>query len=61
MCDQGLIINSFLDGVKFGAQTAEQLKAKYASGTFAMPFAAYTDSYSLFSWLCAKQYKIPVD
>ena len=61
MVESGTIISAFIEEVRRGPATAEMLKKMIENGENTIPCDAYTDSYSLYSYLASVHLKYPAE
>jgi len=61
MVDTAAILNGMFHELRYGCMSAEELKEVREQGKFALPLHAFTDSYSIYSYLKAQHAKLPAD
>ena len=61
MIEQGTVISAFVEEVRKGPGSAESLMNMLRNGQNTIPCEAYTDSYSLFSYLASQHLKYPTE
>ena len=61
MADMAVILLGFLEEVRIGPTTAEQLRKLKDDGGYSTPFDMYTDSFSIFSYLRTQHLKFPAE
>ena len=61
MVDMAAILLGFMEEVRRGPQTAEQLKQIHDTGDYTIPLHITTDSNSIFSYLSAQHLKFPAE
>ena len=61
MIDVAIILRGFFHEVRNGTQTSLALRDMLEYGNFDMPLDAFTDSYSIFSYLRSQHLKMPAD